>query len=235
MLFFLDETRLGQLAFELAQDLLLRQTLPPEFNQSVHLLFTLHSFYTFATFAIKLVDKHFYESSNVPKAAQSGGCRAISWGSIIILGLLLVLICRQITSASLLLHVLEGCVWSLCCSMNIYIFIICFVFNFTAIILACIDSQQFDASTGIFCLEGRLVRGDPTIGLVGHSCSILVLAKSIDQKHVLLCIATLHAQVSGSCGRQILTCVLVSCKSTLARGLRCGKTHHICSWPASIS
>lgn len=48
------------------------QTLPPELNQSVHLLISGHSLDALAPFAVELIDQHFDETSDVRDAAEGG-------------------------------------------------------------------------------------------------------------------------------------------------------------------
>ena len=74
MLLFLDEACLGQLTFELAEDLLLREALPPELDECIHLLCTGYRLDTLAALAVELVDQHLDESAHMLEAAQSRRC-----------------------------------------------------------------------------------------------------------------------------------------------------------------
>ena len=69
MFLFLNEACFGQLALQLAENFLLAQTLPPEFDQCIHLLLAGHYFYTLVALTIELVDEHLNEASYVLEAA----------------------------------------------------------------------------------------------------------------------------------------------------------------------
>ena len=58
MFLFLHETLLGQLSLELAQDLLLRQTLLVEFNQRINLLWPRYALNTDLLLPVELIDEH---------------------------------------------------------------------------------------------------------------------------------------------------------------------------------
>ena len=69
MLFLLHEPCLAQLTFQLAQDLLMAKALPPELDESVYLLITLHNLDTLPPLPVVLIDEHLYEAANVWYAA----------------------------------------------------------------------------------------------------------------------------------------------------------------------
>ena len=69
MLFFLDQSCFGSLALEFAENLLLRETLLPEYNQSVNLLLLLDNLDAFASFPVKLIDEHLNKPPHVREAS----------------------------------------------------------------------------------------------------------------------------------------------------------------------
>ena len=60
MFLFLHETLLGQLSLELAQDLLLRQTLLVEIDQCINLLGPRDALDTDLLLPVELIDEHLY-------------------------------------------------------------------------------------------------------------------------------------------------------------------------------
>ena len=74
MLFFLDQSSFGSLALEFAENLLLRETLLPEHNQSVNLLLLLDNFDALTSLPVKLIDEHLYKPPHVRETSQRA-CR----------------------------------------------------------------------------------------------------------------------------------------------------------------
>lgn len=59
-----------ELSLELAKDLLLAETLPPEFNQGVNLVWLSNSLDALSALAVKLVDQHLNETTSVRHSSQ---------------------------------------------------------------------------------------------------------------------------------------------------------------------
>ena len=71
VLLFLNKASFSEFAFQLAKNLLLGETLPPEIDQGVDLIVTRHSLYTLASLAVKLIYQHFNQSAHVLISTQS--------------------------------------------------------------------------------------------------------------------------------------------------------------------
>ena len=74
MLLLLDPASFRGFALEFAENLLLREALPPELDESIHLLCTGYRLDTLAALAVELVDQHLDESAHMLEAAQSRRC-----------------------------------------------------------------------------------------------------------------------------------------------------------------
>ena len=70
--FFFDKTCFGQFPLELAQNLLLAQTLPPEFDKDVNLFVSWNSFYAFSSLTIVLINTHLNKSAHSSIASDGG-------------------------------------------------------------------------------------------------------------------------------------------------------------------